>query len=259
MAKLKEKLWNWGHLEGSHNKCLNVECRMTPEEFANVYDIKNAFIVSYSGNITPPFKNLANRFHSLNKIKWSVLGDASTPLPSDELGHTPDVINAANQVKNINGAVVDDFFSPERIKRFTPEILKKMKKELNKNGLDFWCVLYSHEFELPIEDYIDCFDGITFWVWKCCDIAHANEYIKKLKSITKDKPVMPGIYLWDYEQNKEMDIMLFKKQLSLYFDLLKSKQIEGIIFCSSTIGDLDLKTNSYVKEFVKKYGNIEIQ
>ena len=44
--KLIEKLWNWGHLEGSHNKCTKLNCSMTPEAFASVYGIKNAFIVS---------------------------------------------------------------------------------------------------------------------------------------------------------------------------------------------------------------------
>ena len=39
--KLADKLWNWGHLEGSHNQCVNKECKMTPEMFAEEYGIKN--------------------------------------------------------------------------------------------------------------------------------------------------------------------------------------------------------------------------
>lgn len=54
MSKFSEKLWNRGHLEGSHNGCTPFECSMTPEEFAREYGIPNAFIVSYGGNIQPP-------------------------------------------------------------------------------------------------------------------------------------------------------------------------------------------------------------
>ena len=68
--KLSDKLWNWGHLEGSHNECARLNCSMTPEKFATEYGIPNAFIVSYGGNIQPPFDGLASRFSSLREIKW---------------------------------------------------------------------------------------------------------------------------------------------------------------------------------------------
>ena len=79
--KLIDKLWNWGHLEGAHNECTKLDCFMTPEEFAAVYGIRKAFMVSYGGNIQPPFDDFAKRFSCLKEVKWSVLGDSSTPLP----------------------------------------------------------------------------------------------------------------------------------------------------------------------------------
>ena len=112
MAKIIDKLWNWGHLEGSHNAIVKMDCKMTPEEFAKDYGIKNACIVSYGGNIQPPFDDMAKRFSVLNEVKWSVLGDASTPLPEAELGNTQDILDALSAGKNITGGIVDDFFSP---------------------------------------------------------------------------------------------------------------------------------------------------
>lgn len=44
--KLREKLWNWGHLEKSHNDIIPFECKMTPEGFADEYGIENSFILS---------------------------------------------------------------------------------------------------------------------------------------------------------------------------------------------------------------------
>ena len=260
MPKFYEKLWNWGHLEGSHNGCTPFECKMTPEEFAREYGIPNAFIVSYGGNIQPPYTEMAKRFSALREVKWSALGDASTPLPQHPLGNTPDVIEAAEDVKNITGSIVDDFFSPVRVKRFTPRVLSEMKAALNAKGLDFWCVLYSHELDTVdgLEKYLDCFDGITFWFWGCDKMTDTSGDIKKLMELAKGKPVMLGVYLWDYAQKRAMDTEIFTRQLEECKTLLVNGEIEGIVFCSSTLGDADIETNRILKRWVEENGEIPL-
>lgn len=260
MAKVIDKLWNWGHLEGSHNKVCKMECNMSPEQFAEEYGIRNSFIVSYGGNIQSPYNDLAKRMSSLKQIKWSVLGDASTPLPEARLGHTEDVLDVAKTVDNITGGVVDDFFSPQRIERFTPEVLSEIKASLNKNDLDFWCVLYKNEMDEKLIPYLDCFDGVSFWIWNSPDIANVEEYLEKLFAIAKGKKIMLGVYLWDYsyENKGPMPEDLFRKQMTLYFDLLEQGKIEGIIFCSNTIGDSGLDTCRILKEYIAEYGDREV-
>ncbi|MBE6689560.1 MAG: hypothetical protein E7588_09880 [Ruminococcaceae bacterium] len=258
--KLKDKLWNWGHLEGSHNKCTGLECSMTPEQFAREYGIPNAFIVSYGGNIQPPFDGMAQRFSALREVKWSVLGDASTPLPEDELGNTGDILDIQPDFPNITGGVVDDFFSEERMKRFTPEVLKKIKSALNRKGLDFWCVLYDFQLDFELEKYMECFDGITFWIWESKNIDNMQQYLEKLYAVANGKPIMLGVYTWDYsgDNNRPMKPELFEKQLSCYFELLKENKICGVILCSGTLGDAPLATNRILKEYINRYGDTEI-
>ena len=258
--KLKEKLWNWGHLEGSHNKIVPFDCKMSPEEFAKEYGIENSFIVSYGGNIQPPFNDLAKRMSSLRQVKWSVLGDASSPLPSAELGNTEDVIDVLTDAKNINGCVMDDFFSAERMERFPPKILKKIQNRLNDNNLDFWCVLYNGRINEDLSEYLDCFDGVSFWIWGCDKIVNVDKYLERYFEITKGKKKMLGIYLYDYldDKTQPMDIKLFEMQLSKYFNLLRENKIDGIIFCSNTVGDAPLETNKLLKEYIAKYGDEEI-
>ena len=260
MAKLVEKLWNWGHLEGSHN-LYGFSCSMTPEQFAEEYGIRNAFMVSYGGNICPPFDELAKRFTCLKEIKWSVLGDASTPLPEERLGHTDAVIDAAQYASNITGGVMDDFFSPKRMERFTPEVLKEMKAALNAKGLDFWCVLYDENLDLDLEKYVECFDGVSFWIWESKNIKNMESYLEKVFKLTEGKPLLCGIYLWDFSGNAkhEMDSEAFERQLKHYFNLILEKKIEGMIVCSSTIGDADLETNSILKKYIAEYGDREIE
>ena len=260
MAWFSEKLWNWGHLEGSHNGCTPFDCSMTPEEFAREYGIPNAFIVSYGGNIQPPYGELAKRFEGLGQLKWSAVGDASTPLPEHRLGNVPDVIALSETADNLNGSVVDDFFSPVRVKRFTPEVLAEMKAALNAKGLDFWCVLYSHELDTveELERYTDCFDGITFWFWGCDRMGDMASDMEKVFALAKGKPVMMGVYLWDYAQKRAMDTELFIRQLNEGRDMLLSGKLEGMVFCSSTLGDADIETNRILNRWVKKNGDTRL-
>lgn len=259
MTLIKDKLWNWGHLEGSHNGCTRLRCSMTPEEFAEEYGIPNAFMVSYGGNIQPPFAPLAKRLSGLGQIKWSVLGDASTPLPETELGNTEDILEALEAGGNITGGVVDDFFSPERMERFTPEMLKKIRACLNAQGLDFWCVLYAHQLDLELAPYMDAFDGVTFWHWNVEEIDNLEENERRLRAIIGNKPLMLGLYLWDYAAGREMDPVRFTRQLEHGLRKLKSGDIEGVVFCSSTVGDAPLETNRILKATLRRCGQDEIE
>jgi len=260
MAKLIDKLWNWGHLEGSHNKCTGLTCSMTPEEFAREYGIERAFIVSYGGNIQPPFDALAKRFSPLKEIKWSVLGDASTPLPDAELGNTEDILAALGAGANITGGIVDDFFSPKRLDRFPPEVLRKIRRTLNARGLDFWCVLYSHQLEMDLEKYLDCFDGVTFWFWGCHRMNDMRGDIARLRAVIGDKPLMLGVYLWDYGGGgKPMNAELFREELELSYEMLRRGELAGTVFCSGTVGDADLETNRILKEYVALRGNDAVE
>ena len=256
MKKFTDKLWNWGHLEGSHNECIGVKCLMTPEEFGREYGINNSFIVSDGGNIQPPFKPFAERFSKLDNVIWSVIGDSSSPLPEDRLGNTKDIIEALAYGKNIIGGVVDDFFSPKRMEIFTPGVLSDVKKAFNEKGLEFWCVLYAHELDKDLSAYIPCFDGITFWIWKPEEINDMEKYLSKFFSLAQDKKTMLGVYTYDYSVNAAMDAKIFEKQLKYYFDLLNQEKTDGVVVCSSTIGDADLETNRVLKKLIKEYSEM---
>ena len=170
------------------------------------------------------------------------------------------MIAALPEGGNISGGVVDDFFSPERMKRFPPAVLKKIQKRLHEKGLDFWCVLYHHQLDMELSEYLDCFDGITFWIWGSQYLSHAEEYLEKLFALAGGKPVMAGVYLWDWfaPSPPPMDPEKLKAQLELYFPLLERGELWGLAVCSNTTGDAENGANRVMKELVKKYGDREI-
>ncbi|MBQ4268537.1 MAG: hypothetical protein IJB97_02675 [Clostridia bacterium] len=263
MAKLIDKLWNWGHLEGSYKECTLLDCNMTPEEFAEEYGIARSFIISYGGNIQAPFEPYAKRFSTLKEVKWSVLGDCSSPLPEAELGNTDDILACLNVdgVDNITGGMVDDFFSPERMEKYPPEVLMKIRKKLNAQGLDFWCVLYNHQLDFDLTEYLKCFDGVSFWIWGCEKINEMEEYLEKFFKLAKNNKKMLGVYVWDFMDvgKQPMDSVLYEKQLRRYFNLVADNTVDGLIVCSSVLGDVDLETNRILKRYIAEYGNLEVE
>jgi len=55
-----------------------------------------------------------------------------------------------------------------------------------------------------------------------------------------------------------MDPVLFEAQLARYFELLKTGRADGVIFCSSTVGDADLESNRILKRYLRDNGDLEI-
>ena len=86
---------------------------------------------------------------------------------------------------------------------------------------------YRSQLGLELEKYIEYFDGITFGIWEC-------------------------------DKNQTMDSVLFKKQLRKYFELLKEKKIEGVVFCLNTVGDAGIETNRILKSYINERSDIEI-
>lgn len=259
MAKLIDKLWNWGHLEGSHNQWLGMDLTMTPEEFGEVYGIRNSFMVSSKGNIQPPFDALADRTASLKKVCWSILGDASTPLPEHPLGETEEILRCAATHSNVVGGVIDDFHAPGRQERFTPPVLSQIRARLNENGKDFYAVLYEFQIREPATPvYYNCVDVITYWIWEQKEIDNLDTHIDNLFRVFPENRKMLGMYLWGYGDNRPMDLARFQKQLHAYMELLKQGKIEGIIFCSGCVGDAPLLTNKYLKAYLAENGDLEI-
>lgn len=226
---------------------------MTPEEFSVAYGVPNAFVVSYAGNINPPFDALADRLSGLQEIKWSILGDAGTPLPEAELAYTEEIIELAKKYPNVTGGVIDDFYSPKRLERFSPAVLQKIQKKLSENGLDFWAVLYEvHIAEENLKEYYDCFDGITYWIWKQEHIDDLDAYLELFFDRFPNKRKMLGIYIWDYARLVPMEQERFIKQLDKYAALLLERKVEGLIVCSGCAGDANLETNRFLKRYLRE-------
>lgn len=245
---MKNKVWLWAHKEGMQNNRwgLKKESKISPFSACEYLGIENIIFVREFGKPEPEeYEKYAESFKKLEKVIWSIVGAGC----SYEEGDIERVINLRKKYKNIVGAIMDDFFVKEK-PPFSLEEITQIKEKLNKNGLELWTVIYQHQLNLPVKEYLERFDLITYWIWQSEGINEVEECFDRFCKTIPDKRKALGIYMWDYGNNKEMPLDLFIKECEIGLKWLKEGKIEGIIFLASCIVDLGLSTVEWVKRWI---------
>ena len=184
MGNIKDKFWLWGHPAGSHNFIVKKFSRITPAEACYYMDIENLIFVRFYGD--PPYflyEKYAISFEPLKNVIWSIVGANGETSEND----FEFFLKIAEKFKNIKGAITDDFFynGPKggRWAVYDLDYLKKVKNILKSRGLELWGVLYYHQIDLPLKDYIDFFDVMTLWIWEAKDILRIGDFFEKFKKL----------------------------------------------------------------------------
>ncbi len=262
MTKLRDKFWLWGQSAGSHHAVMNNYYNlpgkniMTPLEGAYYLGIPNCCRVVINNDPRPPFDQSSMALISIKNVVWSILGASG----NDEID-LGEVIRQARLFPNINGAVLDDFFSEkDSMPRMSMDELKSIHKTLsgNKHPLELWIVVYDYQLNDPVKDYLNECDVVTFWTWKGSELINMDKNFDTLKKITPKKRRLAGCYMWDYGDCKPLSLDDMKSQCEKYYNWLKQGDIEGIIFCSNCIADLGLETVEWTRNWIQEVGNEEV-
>lgn len=260
MAKVKDKLWLWGHEAGSHNNQYGIEgsSRITPAEAAFYLGISNLIMVRYANKPVPPFDQYAVALSPLKRIVWSIVGDGSSS-GNDVI----EVRNLALHFPNIGGAIMDDFFERrvtenggKELAPYTPKQLADIQSQLiiSHRKLDLWVVLYSHQLNLPLADHLKECDVTTFWTWRAQEIEKLEQNFKRLEEISPSGRKVLGCYMYDYGERKPMPVYLMEKQCQIGLQWLYEGRIEGIIFLASCICDLRLEAVEWTRQWIRMAG-----
>ena len=260
MTKLADKFWLWGQTAGSHhvanNNTFNLPGinRMEPAEGAKYLGINNCCRVVMGGDPEPPFDEESRLLAEMDQLVWSILGDCDSKRNDNGGDDLDEVLRQADMFPNITGAVLDDFFSgPDAIPRIPIDKLKQIKKRLateSVHKLDLWMVTYDLHMNKNISKYLNICDIITFWTWCGSELINLKRNFKQLKTQTPGKRYIMGCYMWDYGEGKPLTIEQMEYQCAIYLDWLRKDEIEGIIFCSNCIADLDLDTVKWTRAWI---------
>lgn len=258
---MRDRLWMWGHQEGSHNTHWNLPSpsRMTPAEGALYMGLPNALMVTYGGNPVPPFDREARALTSLKKVVWSIVGDSGSKR-NDQKTDLEEVVALAGKYPNICGAIMDDFFQNGEDQtvpgRYTPQDLAGFRRELRRarQPLDLWVVLYDYQLNRPLQYHLAECDVVSFWTWKGADLAQLEQNLPRVQALAPGKRIMLGCYLWDYAVGKPMPLDLMQHQCRLGQQWIKEGKIEGMVFLASCICDIGLESVEWTREWIREVG-----
>jgi hypothetical protein len=265
MKTVRDALWIWGHEAGSHTTGrareqwgLPGDSRITPVDAARYLGVPNCAMVAYGNRPAPPFTAEAAQMSPLQRVVWSIVGDASTTR-NDEQTDLDAVLALAEQFPNITGAIMDDFFGrgPDGLSRHSTEALKTCHRRLHEapRELDLWVVLYHRQLDLPIADHLDFCDVVTFWNMAAKEMPLLEDNFARLVALTPNKRRVLGCYLWDYAAKEPMPLDAMRHQCDLGLQWLREGQIEGIIFLGSCICDLGLEAVEWTRDWIAEVGD----
>ncbi len=260
MATVRDRLWLWGHEAGSHSAVSTNgqwgalgPSRITPAEACHYMGIPNCVMVVYGNQPEPPFDQHALAMDSLDRVVWSVMGDAGSTR-NDEESDLAAVLDVAAKHPNVVGAIMDDFFRGTRA-RYTPAQLDAIRQPLRAAGLDLWVVLYYKQVDQPLQEHLDFCDVVTFWTMPGREIVNLEANFTKLVEAMPEKRRVLGCYMYNYGEKKPMDLALMEHQCGLGLKWLKEGKIEGIIFLASCICDLRLEAVEWTRDWIARVGN----
>lgn len=259
MATVRDRLWIWGHEAGSHTSRgagadwgITAASRITPAEAAYYMGIPNCVMVVYANKPEPPFDQYTLAMSPLDRIVWSVMGDAGSTR-NDQQSDLAAVLDVAAKYPNVTGAIMDDFYRGTRA-RYTVEQLSAIRQPLHAAGLDLWVVLYHHQLDQPVTEHLALCDVITFWTMPGRELVNLEGNFARLLKITRGKRRVLGCYMYNYGEKKPMDIGLMEHQCGLGLRWLKEGKTEGIIFLASCICDLKLEAVEWTRDWIARVG-----
>lgn len=130
---------------------------------------------------------------------------------------TEEVLELARTVPNFNGIMLDDFFNARKDgkpTRFSVEELTTIRGRLREMNEEFsiFVTLYTSQCELPIREFLDLVDVITFWTGDPADLVNLESNFEKFERLVPDKRKMLGCYLADFRRKKGVPIPMMKLQ-----------------------------------------------
>ena len=265
---VRDRLWIWGHQEGSHNGRYHLpgDSRMTVAEAAYYLDLPNALMMCFAGLPEPAsFEQHALALSPLKRVVWSVVGDSSSTR-NDEKSDVEEVAALAEKFPNIAGGMLDDFFirpkeGEQKVCRHSLQNVARMSDRLHGavRSLDLWVVMYKHHLGLPVAEYLDLCDVIAYWTWQASELVELEGEFDKFVALAPEKRKVLGCYFWDFSGGgRPIPLELMQHQCEVGLNWLKEGKIEGMIFLPSCVCDLRLETVEWTRDWIARVGGQEL-
>ena len=191
-------------------------------------------------------------------VIWEISADGAGGPPFDYTQRITQVKKLIDKYPNIDGVLLDDMSTVGIDHGFQPEHIRRIRQSLDgKYASTKVCgVLYTMSVDrAKIDEYVQELDVISLWVWHAKDLVNLEKYVAHCEQKYPGKPIMLGLYLYDYGDNRRMPLDLLKQQCETALNLAHARRIRGIVFL--TIND-DAETVPWAADWVQRVGSQKI-
>lgn len=243
---IRDLLWVWGNPEmaetGEHTPATFAQA--APAERARLLDVPNIAMAGYGlPHDDAEAMALTAQVAHAPRLVWEIGCDDENGGPPFEYAQTvARFAKVAQAYPQVEGVLLDDMSSVKIERGFKPEHIVGLRTLLREQcpRAKVWGVLYTMNYTVAnIDAYIRELDVINLWVWHATDLGKLEESVAHLEERFPDKPLVLGLYLYDYGNGKPMTAEQFDQQCEIALRLAHARLIEGIVFLTIT-NDADI-------------------
>jgi hypothetical protein len=237
---VRDALWVWANPEmakpGEHTAASFAEAG--PAQRARILGTPNIFM---AGTGLPHERELALKWGAevagAPRLVWKIYSDGHEDHhpPFEFKRRIADLAPLVKKYPQVEAVLVDDMTSVAAAKGFKPEHLKGIKSLLKAHQLPLklWGVLYTMNFSQATTDpLVRELDVINLWHWHARDTARMEAHVAECERRYPGKPVVLGLYMYDYGGGRRMPLDLHEKQCETALRLLHAKRVTGIVLLS---------------------------
>jgi hypothetical protein len=255
---VRDVLWAWGNPEmtkpGQHT--LTTFASASPAQRAALLGVPNVILAGPGlPNDDQQADAQTREVADSPQVIWEIAPDGGEGSPFVYTQRIAQVRKLVDKYPKIKGVLLDDMSTVAVDKGFKPEHIRQIRQLMDGKlaAEKLWGVLYTMSFNRPkVNDYIKELDGISLWVWHAKDLAHLENYVAHCEKEFPGKPIMLGLYMYDYGDGRRMPMDLLKQQCETALKLAHAGRIQGIVFL--TVDD-DAEAVGWVADWIKRVGD----
>lgn len=256
---LHDLIWVWGNPEmgeeGAHTAATFAQA--TPAERAHLLGASNVIMAGLGlPHDNEKAKTLSQEVARFPRLVWEIgsdaIGEGSSFVYDDTIARLG---RLRKEFPQIEGVLLDDMSSLGIDAGFKPEHIRQVRELVSRNcpGVQTWGVVYTMNLNRRgIERYIRELDVLNLWTWHAKDIVDIEKNVAHCRQSFPNKPIVLGLYLYDYGDNRRMPLELLEKQCATALKLAEAGDIRGIVFL--TINN-DPDTVGWAADWIKRAGH----
>ncbi len=254
----RDLIWVWGNPEmakpGEHTVATYAQA--SPAQRARLLGGPNLIMAGHGlPNDDEQADRLTRDVLGSRSIVWEIAADGEGGPPFVYTQRMAQVRKLADKYPKIRAVVLDDMSTIGIDKGFKPEHIRHIRALLpgKYRRIEIWGVVYTMSLSREgINDYIKELDVILLAEWHAKNVVHLERNVAHCERLFPDKPIVLGLYLYDYGAGRRIPRDLLETQCATALKLAQAGRIEGIEF---TTIDNDPEAVAWTADWIRRVGD----